>query len=69
MDWRPVGAKYYASDDDNQYLLQEDGAGWFVVVLEILDEGKRTRLIDLRLDASDADEAMEAAGALLGARL
>lgn len=68
MDWRPVGAKYYASDDDNQYLLQEDRAGWFVVVLEILDEGKRTRLIDLRLDASDADEAMDAASALLGAR-
>jgi len=68
MDWVPDGEKYYASDADNQYLLQEDGAGWVVMVLEILDEGKRTRLIDLRLDASDADEAMEAAGALLGAR-
>ena len=68
MDWTPDGAKYYASDADNQYLLQEDGAGWVVMVLEILDEGKRTRLIDLRLDASDADEAMEAAASLLGAR-
>ena len=68
MDWIPDGAKYYASDADNQYLLQEDGAGWVVMVLEILDEGKRTRLIDLRLDASDADEAMEAAASLLGAR-
>lgn len=68
MDWVPDGEKYYASDADNQYLLQEDGAGWVAMVLEILDEGKRTRLIDLRLDASDADEAMEAAGALLGAR-
>lgn len=68
MEWIPDGEKYYASDADNQYLLQEDGAGWVVMVLEILDEGKRTRLIDLRLDASDADEAMDAAAALLGAR-
>jgi hypothetical protein len=68
MDWIAEGAKYYASDEDNQYLLQEDGAGWVVMVLEILDEGKRTRLIDLRLDASDADEAMDAAASLLGSR-
>lgn len=68
MDWIADGAKYYASDADNQYLLQEDGAGWVVMVLEILDEGKRTRLIDLRLDASDADEAMDAAASLLGSR-
>ena len=68
MDWLADGDTYHGSDDGHQYRLEEDAAGWVLKVLEVLEDGGRMRLIDLRLDASDADEAQEAAAQLVEAR-
>ena len=68
MDWLADGDTYHGSDAGHQYRLEEDAAGWVLKVLEVLEDGGRMRLIDLRLDASDADEAQEAAAQLVEAR-
>ena len=68
MDWLADGGKYYAQDEEHQFCLLDDGAGWVLQVLQVLEGGARMRLIDLRIDASDEDEAQEVASKLVEAQ-